>query len=182
MTAFDAQFEEIDSISKNQAGTGPSDFFFDRKVLEKERLARLGKRQREPSPEPALFNPGQGSHDAWQLGESVDDFVQRLPPLTTQTHTCPWIWVHSPRPSHRDKSISHDAIELSNRGRDLLNRSIQTRQQLQSEGLHSPKAALTKSLNQESNVLQQRITDLAVECGVLSGKVSSDISDTPSSD
>jgi hypothetical protein len=51
--------------------------------MQEARLARLGERKREPSPEPVLFNPGQGSPDAWQLGESPNDFVRRLPPLTT---------------------------------------------------------------------------------------------------
>jgi hypothetical protein len=141
--------------------------------MEEARLARLGKRKREPSPEPVLFNPGQGSPDAWQLDESAEDFVRRLPPLTTSIYTCAWIWAHNPHFDVHDKSkfTSHRADEFRSCGADLLGQSLQTRQQMQSKGLHGPKAALTRSLNQESKDLQQRITDLAVECGILSGKV-----------
>lgn len=154
----------------------PSPFLLDRKAVEEARLSQLGGRKPDPLPEPVLFNPGQGSSDAWQLGESVDGFVRRLPPLTTSVFTCAWIWAHNPHFDARDKNkcSSHRADEFRNRGTDLLDQSLQNRQQIQSKGLHGSKAALIKSLNEESKVLQERINDLAVECGVLSGKVSTD--------
>jgi hypothetical protein len=68
--------------------------------------------------------------------------------------------------------MSHRANEFRSRGSELLGQSIQTRQRIQNEGLHGPKATVTWSLGQESKALQQRITDLAVECEILSGKVS----------
>lgn len=58
---------------------------------------------------------------------------------------------------------------------DLLDQSLQNRQQIQTMRRHGPKAATTKALNQESKALQERINDLAVDCGVLSGKVSLDL-------
>lgn len=155
--------------------TSPSSAFpIDRRAMEEARLARLGKRKREPSPDAVLFNPGQGSPDAWQLGESAEDFVRRLPPLTTSINTCAWIWAHNPHFDVRDKNkvISHRADDFRNRGTQLLGQSLQARQQIQSQGSHGPKAAVNRSLNQESKDLQQRITDLAVDCGVLSGKAS----------
>jgi hypothetical protein len=148
-----------------------SSFLLDRRAMEQARLARLGKRKRGPSPEPELFNPAQGCHDAWQLGESVDDFVKRLPPLTTPIFTCPWIWAHNPHRDSRDRSVSPREDEFRSRGRSLLDVSLQTRQQIQAKALHGPKTALHKSLSQESKALQQRITDLATECGILSGNV-----------
>jgi hypothetical protein len=159
--------------SHSLANNKPLNFLDERRAMEEARLARLGKRKREPSPEPVLFNPGQGSPDAWQLNESAEDFVRRLPPLTTSIYTCAWIWAHNPHFDVHDKSkfTSHRADEFRSCGADLLGQSLQTRQQMQSKGLHGPKAALTRSLNQESKDLQQRITDLAVECGILSGKV-----------
>ncbi|KAF2821754.1 DUF1917-domain-containing protein [Ophiobolus disseminans] len=152
------------------ASSKPFNFILGRGAMEEERLSRLGKRKREPSPEPILFNPGQGSADAWQLGESVDDFVRRLPPLTTSVFTCPWIWAHNPHSDPHDGSTSHRADEFRSRGVDLLDHSLQNRQQIQAKNKHGPRAALTKALNQESKELQQRITDLAAECGILSGK------------
>ncbi|OAA54486.1 delta-9 acyl-CoA desaturase [Niveomyces insectorum RCEF 264] len=51
----------------------------------------------QAQPRPELFNPFAGVSYAWQLGESVDDFVARLPPATTwkDAHT-PWIYVCNP--------------------------------------------------------------------------------------
>jgi len=164
--------QNMTSASKPPASSKPSDFILDRRAMEEERLARLGKRKREPSPEPVLFNPGEGSLDAWQLGESVDDFVRRLPPLTTSVFTCAWIWAHNPHRGAHNGELSHRGDEFRSRGMDLLDQSLRSRQQIQTKGTYGPKAALTKSLNQASKALQQRITDLAVECGILSGKVS----------
>lgn len=44
-----------------------------------------------------LHNPYAGVPYAWQLTESVDDFLTRLPPVTTdQTLETPWIYICSP--------------------------------------------------------------------------------------
>jgi hypothetical protein len=168
--------QEIVAMPSTFANDTPSNFLLDHGTMEEARLARLGKRKREPSPEPVLFNPGQGSPDAWQLSESAEDFVRRLPPLTTSVFTCAWIWVHNPHFDARDKNkyASHSVDEFRSRGSDLLGQSIQARQHIQTKGLHGPKAVLIRSLNEESKALQQRITDLAVKCEILSGKVSVD--------
>ncbi|KAH7392369.1 hypothetical protein DE146DRAFT_138492 [Phaeosphaeria sp. MPI-PUGE-AT-0046c] len=169
---YDASTAKEAATPKPLMNHNTSNFLFDRRAMEEARLARQGPQKREPSPYPVLFNPGQGSPDAWQLGESVDDFVRRLPPFSTSISTCTWIWAHNPHFDVRDKNkvVSHRVDELRNRGSELLGRSLQARQELQSRYLHGPKAALTQSLNAESKILQQRINDLAVECGILSGK------------
>jgi hypothetical protein len=127
--------DSVSDVSVLKKATKPSNaltnnklpnFLLDRKAMEEARLARLGKRPREPSPESVLFNPGQGSPDAWQLGESVDEFIKRLPPLTTSVITCPWIWVHNPHFDARDKNkvTSHRADEFRSREMIcLVNRS-----------------------------------------------------------
>ncbi|KAH8726504.1 hypothetical protein GQ44DRAFT_705741 [Phaeosphaeriaceae sp. PMI808] len=151
-----------------QSNVAPPSFALNRGATEEEKLFRLGKRKRESPQKPILFNPSQGSPNEWQMGESVDDFVKRLPPLTTSISNCSWIWVHNPFHDHRDKSASQRVEEFRSRGADILARSLQTRKQLQAKGLNGPN--ITRSLSQESKALQQRITDLAVECGVLTGK------------
>lgn len=173
--AYDASLAKEAAAPKGPMNHNTSDFLRDRRAMEEERLARQGPRKRSPSPTKVLFNPGQGSADAWQLGESVDDFVRRLPPLSTSVFTCAWIWAHNPHFDVREKNkvVSHRVDEFRNRGTELLGHSLQARQQLQGKHLHGSKAALTKSLNGESRALQHRISDLAVECGVLSGKVGS---------
>ncbi len=149
---------------------------FDRKATEQERLARLGKRKREPSPMPSkleLFNPLEGQNGAWQLGESVDDFVRRLPPSTTPIFTRPWVWAANPHRNPRDKSPSPRVEDFTSRGMELLEQSLQTRREIQKEGARRPKSMVTRQLQQESKILQERIASLAKETHVLSGKASS---------
>lgn len=44
-----------------------------------------------------LHNPYSGVPYAWQLTETVDDFLHRLPPATTdQTEDTPWIFICNP--------------------------------------------------------------------------------------
>lgn len=122
-------------------------------------------------PPAELFNPGEGQIDHWQLGESTDDFVKRLPPLTTSVMTHEWIWVNSPYPQSHRKSGPFRTVEFKSRGSQLLVQSLQTRNDIQTKGAWKAKGMITRMLNQESKLLQQRITDLAVETNVLSGKV-----------
>jgi hypothetical protein len=149
----------------------------DRKAMEQERLERQGKRKREPSPVPSseleLFNPLEGQDDAWQLGESVDDFVRRLPPYTTSISTCPWIWAANPYRNPRDKSPPPRVQDFTSRGMDLLEQSLQTRRNIQKEGARGPRGMVTRQLLQESKALQERLSSLAKDTHVLSGKASS---------
>lgn len=144
--------------------------------MEQERLLRLGKRKRDTTSEPQtkveLVNPRQGHFDSWQLGESVDDFVKRLHPLSTSALTCPWIWVENPHRKPGAMCASPQVEHFTSLGLDLLERSLQTRQEMQGKGSQGAKGTLTKLLDVESKALQQCIADLAVEDQVLSGKVS----------
>ncbi|KAI0893165.1 DUF1917-domain-containing protein [Annulohypoxylon nitens] len=52
-----------------------------------------------------LHNPYAGIEYAWQLGETIEDFVERLPPATTnETDTNKWIWVCNPYIRQKKKS------------------------------------------------------------------------------
>lgn len=144
--------------------------------MEEERLARL-KRKRGASPEQPFqaleqFNPRQGCSDSWQLGEPVEDFVRRLPPLTTSNLTCDWIWAANPHRDPRDKPAYPRVADFRELGASLLSHSLQTRRDIQKNDIGTTKGAITRRLNEESKALQQRLTDLAVETSVLSGKVS----------
>jgi hypothetical protein len=44
-----------------------------------------------------LYNPYAGQPCAWQLGETIPEFLQRLPPVTTlRSESIPWIYVANP--------------------------------------------------------------------------------------
>lgn len=60
-----------------------------------------------PHHEQQLHNPFAGVSYAWQLGESVDEFVHRLPPSTTEpsAHT-PCIYICNPHVKRTKKAES----------------------------------------------------------------------------
>ncbi|KAL7620024.1 hypothetical protein AAE478_010573 [Parahypoxylon ruwenzoriense] len=50
-------------------------------------------------------NPYAGMEYAWQLTETIGDFLERVPPATTdQTPSNPWIWVCNPYINRKKKS------------------------------------------------------------------------------
>ena len=148
----------------------------DRKAMEKERLTRSGKRKRDPSPDAStqreLFNPMKGQPFSWQLGETVDAFIKRVPPRTTSADICEWIWAANPYRNPRDKSATPRVAAFKDRGAKLLSDSLQKRNEIQEKGRLGPQSTVTRAWNQETKALQQSLTKLAVETGVLSGKVS----------
>jgi hypothetical protein len=131
--------------------------------------AMLAKERRNPPPD--LHNIYEGRFDSWQSHEAVDDFVARLPPLTTTVSICPWIWVANPYPEGREYlGPSHVQDKFVPLGRDLLQESLQTRNSILRQNLHTGQT--TRLLNQESEALKQRISKVAEKLGILSGKVS----------
>jgi hypothetical protein len=116
-----------------------------------------------------LSNPGQGRDNCWQLNESAQDFVRRVPPLTTPSTSCDWIWVHNPHSRICDAS---NTAEFASRGPALLEQSLQIRNEIQAQSALRANTTTSQLLNQESRLLQQRIADLAAETKVLTGKVS----------
>ncbi|KAG6006115.1 hypothetical protein E4U54_000227 [Claviceps lovelessii] len=62
-----------------------------------------------------LHNSYAGVKYAWQLTETVDDFLHRLPPATTnQTEDLPWIFICNPFVARQDKTTSDDAFMKGN--------------------------------------------------------------------
>ncbi|KAF2012037.1 DUF1917-domain-containing protein [Aaosphaeria arxii CBS 175.79] len=122
-------------------------------------------------PAPDLHNIYEGRMDSWQLHESIDDFLERLPPGQTTVSICPWIWVANPHPSGRDRSgRSHAQDQLVPRGKLFLQQALQERDDIISENSRSAKGTVTRLLDQNGAHLKQKITDLAIDTNVLSGK------------
>lgn len=62
-----------------------------------------------------LHNPYAGVPYAWQLTETVDDFLSRLPPATTtQTPETPWIYICNPYIPRVPKSESLNQTSKGN--------------------------------------------------------------------
>jgi len=126
---------------------------------------------RTVAPQPKLFNDREGCPDSWQLGESPDDFIRRLPPLTTSGTFYEWIWVSNPYRGSHGHSKWPRLDEFKPRGSQLLEESLAIRLTIQANSSGKSKSTVTRLLSQESKLLQKRICDLAVETNVLSGKV-----------
>ncbi|PSN64764.1 DUF1917-domain-containing protein [Corynespora cassiicola Philippines] len=128
----------------------------------------LQRYRRMPPPEPFNFRDGQPY--AWQIGESADDFVKRVPPLTTSAADTDWIWAENPIRASHGKSDSPNLRQFKPRGLQLLEESLQKRSAIQKNSDAKSQATVTRALNQESLDLRQRLDDLAGETHVLSGK------------
>jgi hypothetical protein len=121
----------------------------------------------------SLDNPGEGQLGCWQLSETAEGFTKRLPPVSTSASECEWIWVHNPYPQVQGKQKEANVLNFTVRGQELLARSLQTRKDIEADVQKKSRGLTTRHLNEESSLLQQRITGLASETNVLFGKVSS---------
>lgn len=63
---------------------------------------------------PQLHNPYAGLSYAWQLSESVDEFLARLPPQTTDIEVAPWIFICNPWKAHLKFHHSDELKESEN--------------------------------------------------------------------
>ncbi|OCK79388.1 DUF1917-domain-containing protein [Lepidopterella palustris CBS 459.81] len=130
-------------------------------------MYRLALEQRRPSIE--LHNPYEGQKDAWQLGESIADFTNRLPPVTSQVgQVGPWIWVSNPYREGQGKS--GDILAFKERGDQLLEAYRMKRRWIEAENPWKAKGTVTRKLAAEREVLKQQITELATSTGVTHGK------------
>jgi hypothetical protein len=117
-----------------------------------------------------LHNRMQGMPEAWQMGESIDSFLIRLPPVTTSVNMIgPWIWVMNPYPERR-RGSEHIA-DFKDAGEELLYRYLEKRKQIEAANTGKAKGTITRILNGERERLKVQIKDLAVKHGIFSGKV-----------
>jgi Basophilic leukemia-expressed protein Bles03 len=131
------------------------------------------------------YNPYEGMFSARQLGESVDDFLERLPPSTTTvTEIIPWIYIanpyrKAPKRDELDQKESDEAppdeesdwAKFVVLGGNLLEELTMIRNSIEKEKVGKAKAAITKAINIEKNKIIKKLLDTAVELHCTSGKV-----------
>lgn len=138
-----------------------------------------------PSTNP-LHNPYADLSCAWQLSETVDSFLNRLPPSTTPvTASCPWIYIANPfipppAPSPAQSQPLPRACEPeAPMSSDSLDRFIEggmARLHLLSDFItHArasgkPPTVIGREINRERAVAVQQILDLAHHLDVRAGK------------
>ncbi|KAL8720105.1 MAG: hypothetical protein Q9225_002981 [Loekoesia sp. 1 TL-2023] len=121
------------------------------------------------SPSKPLYNPYEGRICARQLNESVEDFLKRLPPLTTRVSLeCPWIFVANPhatsRPTDCDQGGFMQAAE------EMLEEFSQKRNDVEKAMVGKAKASITRKLTPLRKSLEEELLAKAKEKNFTSGK------------
>ncbi|KAF7943129.1 hypothetical protein EAE96_011071 [Botrytis aclada] len=142
--------------------------------------ANVAQALANPQSKATLYNPYAGQVCAWQLDESIEDFLRRLPPRTTEiTQSTPWIFVTNPfRKAPKGIAVNDEAPpgENSNwarcviEGNRLLDELITIRNTIEKENSKKSTVAIDRMVNKEKEIIVQKILDTAIDCGCTSGK------------
>jgi hypothetical protein len=134
-----------------------------------------------------LYNPYEGHVAGRQLTETVDEFLERLPPATTQaSELTPWIYIANPyrkapkAEGSDQKMISGEAppdeksdwAQLVILGGNLLEELKTIRNSIEKQKAGQAKAVITKAINIQKDKIVKKLLDTAVELHCTSGKVS----------
>jgi hypothetical protein len=156
-------------------------------------LIEIAYRNRKQDSKPKhsyLYNPYEGHPNGRQLGETVEQFLERLPPATTpQSNEVPWIFIANP---FREKPVkSENAVDEKNLSTDeegpmaddenwaefvrkgglLLEELKRARHQIEKANLGKAQQTITKKLNPKRDDVVRRLLALAVDLKCASGKV-----------
>ncbi|KAL8870015.1 MAG: hypothetical protein Q9174_003841 [Haloplaca sp. 1 TL-2023] len=121
-----------------------------------------------PSTSEALYNPYEGRTYARQLNESVEDFLQRLPPRTTAaSFECPWIFVSNP---HRTPSIDRDVAAFVSSAQRLLADLTKQSKEIEVSMKGKAQGIITKKLIPLRTAAKEKLLACAKEYQHTSGK------------
>lgn len=134
---------------------------------------------------PQLYNPYEGHSYARQLNETVEEFLERLPPATTPvSDLVPWIFIANPyrkikqaTPSQEDVGTEgppdegSDQTEFGYRGRGLLKELGGLRKSVEEKNQGKAKIVISRLVNVQRDKIAKDILDTAVKCKFTSGKV-----------
>ncbi|KIW05765.1 uncharacterized protein PV09_03621 [Verruconis gallopava] len=120
-------------------------------------------------PDGSLHNRYEGEECAWQLHETVDDFVTRLPVLGS-TRVGPWIWVANPYAEREASEPEHRHALFMQRAPRLLSAYLDEKQHLFNANPAAAPATITRRLKPARDKLKDDILTMAKETGMTSGK------------
>ncbi|CAD0107738.1 unnamed protein product [Aureobasidium uvarum] len=127
--------------------------------------------------EPVIhYNRLEGVTTARQLTETVDEFVERLPPRTT--FMGPWIWITCPivngkgkiAASRHNPELEESPEQMTNRARTLLSQFAAEKERISSANPNSTQSTIMRKLGPLREQLKEDILDIAVASGVTNGK------------
>ncbi|PQE07933.1 dna polymerase ii large subunit protein [Rutstroemia sp. NJR-2017a WRK4] len=127
-----------------------------------------------------LHNPYAGQPCAWQLGETIPEFLQRLPPDTTlRSDSIPWIYVANPFRKARGAIAANEEAppgegsrwsEFVERATTLLNNLRRIRHEIEKANEGEAASTITRIFNKEKENIVQEILDTAIETRCTTGK------------
>ncbi|GKT48430.1 uncharacterized protein ColSpa_08611 [Colletotrichum spaethianum] len=142
----------------------------------------------EPLDSTKLHNPYAGVPYAWQLTETVNDFLARIPPETTEhSDLLPWIFICNP---YINRKVKFEAQNQRSRGNEdeapeeegtrldtLIEGGMERLNILLSfqQGINNTKKSMTaksREIDQEKREAIQDILGLAYACKIKAGKAS----------
>lgn len=116
-----------------------------------------------------FYNPYKGLTCARQLEESVPDFLQRLPPLTSPvSKDCPWIFIANPhassRPTDKDQGAFSQAAEK------MLQEFTQQKRDIEKSMAGKAQSSITRKLTPLRKALEEKLLAKAKENNFTTGK------------
>ncbi|KAI4113143.1 MAG: hypothetical protein LQ345_005806 [Seirophora villosa] len=121
------------------------------------------------SPTRPLYNPYEGRINARQLNETVEEFLKRLPPLTTSvSREYPWIFVANPHASLRPTDYDQGAFMRD--AEETLQEFTKKKSGIESSMAGKAKASITRKLTPLRKTLEEKLLAKAKEKRFTSGK------------
>lgn len=121
------------------------------------------------SPSKSLYNPYEGQICGRQLSESVEEFLKRLPPLTTHVSLkCPWIFIANPHA--RSRPTDYDQGSFMQAAEGLLQGFTKEKTDIEKSMVGKAKGTITKKLTPLRKVLEENLLAKAKETKFTSGK------------
>ncbi|KEF62307.1 uncharacterized protein A1O9_00279 [Exophiala aquamarina CBS 119918] len=124
----------------------------------------------KPSEQQKPVNYYEGLPTAKQLSESMNDFLERVPPSTTPRSQGPWIWVANPYPSKGNQPDSGDIGAFKQTGFNLLEEYLARKEEVETKNPGKSPATITRILRPERMKLERAIFVLAKDKHVMDGK------------
>lgn len=140
-------------------------------------MAAYSSARTAESPTATLSDRFKGKWFGRQLAETVDEFLQRLPPATTEgSEELQWIWISNPylpvRPSDEGSDNISKLSMMCSRGAIMLNELENRTFHLQQKPPQQPAAMTSRYISIARDKTVMTILNLAIEMKITSGKVS----------
>ena len=115
------------------------------------------------------FNRHANERSAWQLGEDISDFLERLPPSQSKAETTgPWIWCANPLAPNTE--VKEDYASFRQAGEKILEVLSKQKDSVDNKSYHEGPSQVAKGCKSVQEQASDEILAKAQECGIKTGK------------